>query len=397
MPRGAMIVTARRATGWLAAAAEVVAVAICALAAAAMIAAAPIAHAAPAPHADAARCAPAEGLQFICGPVASEELVPIPRTHWLVASGLNVGAPAHLYLIDATRKSFRALYPGDPARAAASRPGAEGGPAAACPGPPDPARMSLDGLALRSGAHRRHTLYVANHGDRRAVEIFELDARRSVPRLRWSGCLPLPPGTLPNALAALPGNGLLAISFHDPDDPSAWQRMQRGEDTGRILEWRDDGAGWRDVPDGATSGGNGLAVSDDGATIYASAWAAGRLLVLSRRDGARREIPLGFLPDNIHRLEDGSLLVAGQRTRVESIAACNGPQCPQPWVVARVDPRSGAVVPLVAGEGTRAVNYACGALERDGEIFITVRGDARIAWRRLPAAGRSAPQQPEHE
>lgn len=348
-----------------------------------------------------ASCAPAGGLHFICGPVASEDVVRVPRTRWLVASGLNVGAPAHLYLVDARRKSFSVLYPDEsPATATATAPATAPAPvdapapaAAACPGPPDAARLSMDGLALRPGAHGRHTLYAANHGDRRAVEIFDLDARGPRPRLRWRACLPMPPHTLPNALAALPDGGLLAISFHDPDDPAAWQRMQRGEDTGRILEWHAAG-GWREVPNGATAGGNGLELSADGATLYASAWAAGRLVVLSLRDGARREIDLGFLPDNLHREADGSLLVAGQRTRVAAIAACQGAQCPQPWLVARVDPRSGRVTTLASGAGTPTVNYACGALALDGELFITLRGDARIAYWRLVTGGASTPQQP---
>src|SRR5260221_376059 len=83
----------------------------------------------------------------------------------------------------------------------------------------------------------------------------------------------------------------------------------------------------------------------------ASAWSARRLVVLSRRDGARREIALDFMPDNIHRLQDGTLLVAGQRTTVEVIRSCTGPQCPQPWVIVRVDPPSGQVLPLLEQEG----------------------------------------------
>jgi hypothetical protein len=48
----------------------------------------------------ATHCLPDEGIAAICGPVASEDLARIPGTRWLIASGLNIGAPAHLYLID---------------------------------------------------------------------------------------------------------------------------------------------------------------------------------------------------------------------------------------------------------------------------------------------------------
>ena len=132
------------------------------------------------------------------------------------------------------------------------------------------------------------------------------------------------------------------------------------------------------------SGGNGIALSPDGRWIYASAWSGRRLVVLSRRDGSRREIPLDFMPDNLHTQPDGSLLVGGQRTTVEAVAACSGPQCPQPWLVARIDARSGAVQTLLAGEGSAEVDYACGALLVDGTLFVTVRGDRRIVYAPYP-------------
>ena len=337
------------------------------------------AGAAPAPVATAP-CAPGDGLHYICGPVASEDLVPVPDSAWLIASGMNVGAPAHLYLIDTRRKRAIAAFPPPaPASPAAFHSGM------GCSGPPDPARMSLDGLALRAGKDRRHTLYAANHGDRMAIELFAIDARGARPRLRWLDCAPLPSHTLPNAVTPLPAEAFLVISFYDPTDPQAWSRMAHAEMTGRILRW-DPGRGFTPLPDGATSGGNGLETSADARTVYASSWSARRLVVLSLADGSRREIPLDFMPDNIHRLADGSLLVGGQRTTVEAIHACNGPQCPQPWVIARVRPADGAVSVLLQGPGTPEVNYACGAIEVDGTLFGTVRGAQRIIYRKLPPA-----------
>jgi hypothetical protein len=323
-----------------------------------------------------ASCRPSEGLSYVCGPIASEDLVRVPDSRWLIASGMNVGAPAHLYLIDSRRKRATiAVAPGAQPQSVSD---------SGCPGPPDPLRMSLDGLALRPGAHGLHTLYAANHGDRMAIEIFSIDARSERPRLRWLDCARLPEKTLPNAVATLPGGGFLVISFYDPTDPEAWARMGRGQLTGRILQWQ-PGRGFGEVPHSATSGGNGLETSADGSLVYASSWSARRLVVLSLRQGTRREIALDFMPDNIHRLADGSLLVAGQRTTVDAIHVC-GPQCPQPWVVARVEPRTGAVQELLSGPGTPAINYACGAVAVADTLFITARGDQRLAYRRLPAA-----------
>ena len=313
-------------------------------------------------------CPTADGLTFICGPVASEDLVRVPGTAWLLASGLNIGSPAHFYLIDSRRRTARVaeVSYATPPRSVAG-----------CSGPPDPLRLSTDGLALRAGHGGSNRLYAANHGDRQAIEVFDFDMHRDGPRLRWVDCVPLPAGNLANAVVPLPDGGLLIASFHDPEDRRAFDRMARGERTGRLLEWH-PGQTARPLPGSEMGGGNGLALSRNGEEVYASAWAEGRIVVLSRTGGRRRDIVLPFLPDNLHLLPDGRLLVGGQQTTVSAIGGCSGPRCPQPWVVARVDPRSGRVETLVSGPGSDRVDYACGALEVEGMLFITVRGDNRI-------------------
>jgi sugar lactone lactonase YvrE len=310
-------------------------------------------------------CAPKGGLSFICGPVGSEDIAAVPASRWLVTSGLDLGEGGHLYLIDRKARRSRML------------PFAIGPTSPGCPGPPDPAKMSTDGLTLRSGPGGRHTLYVANHGDRRAIEMFRIDARREVPTATWTGCAPMPTGTLPNAVAALPGGRLIVTSLHDPDDASAWERMARQEPTGSVWEWR-PGAGFRRLDIGPISGANGVEASPDGRTLYVSAWSASKLVAVDLETLHRREIPLDFLPDNIKRGPGGSLIVAGQRTSVASIAACKGPRCPQDWTIVRVDPGTGRVTPLVARHGDGLIDYACTGLRIGGTLYITARGDKRI-------------------
>ena len=314
-------------------------------------------------------CPPHGGLNFICGPVGSEDIARIPGTRWLAASGLGLGKPGQLYLIDTHSKRVQTLYPGRNSPT----------PFTGCPGPPDPAKMSTDGLTIRPGSGGHSMLYVANHGDRRAIEMLRLDARGPAPTATWIGCALMPAGTLPNAVAPLPQGALAVTSFHDPDDAQAWERMARQEPTGSVWEWR-PGAGFHRLDVGPISGANGVDVSHDGRALYVSAWSASKLVVVDLKTGRRRDIPLSFLPDNIKRTPDGSLLVGGQKTTVASIAACNGPQCPQDWVVARVDPIRGVVTPLVARHGDALVNYACTGLELSGTLYITNRGDSRIAW-----------------
>jgi hypothetical protein len=280
-----------------------------------------------------------DALACIDGPVGSEDIVHVPGTSWLIASGLNLGTPAQLSLIDTRTKSATAL-------SVSYQPGTEGDRGAAPP------------------------------------EIFAIDSALARPALRWVGCVLLPANALPNAVRPLADGSLLVICPYDPTVPDFWSRMARAQNTGRILKWRAD-QGIEEWPHSAMSGGNGLEVSADGKLVYASAWSARQLVVFSLPEGTRRAIALDFMPDNIHALADGTLLVAGQRTTVEAICGCADASCPQPWVIARIDVDSAEVRELLAGQGTEKVNYACGALVAGDSMYVTVRGDRCIVYKAL--------------
>jgi hypothetical protein len=324
-------------------------------------------------------CTPADGLDAVCGVVAGEDVVALPGTPWLLVGGLDVGGGAQLHLVD--RGSGRvvavpvaATAPTGDATAAADT------SATACTPPGPRRRVSLAGLALRPevppGQVQR--LFAANQAEPRSIEFFDVDDRAAVPVLAWRGCVPMPDGTLPNAVVALRGGGFIASSFHDPRDTAAeYARMARGEPTGSLWQWSAAG-GLHPLPAGPLAGANGLALTADESTLYVSEWAARRIVALDARSGARRLIPVDFLPDNLRVEADGRLLVAGQRADVAAIGACAGPACPQPWVVARIDPRSGQVTPLLSRAGTAQVSYACGALALDGRLYVTARSDARL-------------------
>lgn len=319
-------------------------------------------------------CAPAEDLAFICGTGAVEEIVAVPGTRWLIGSALNIGVPARLQLIDTHTRQARPI-PLDIAVRART---------AICPGLPDPARWSMDGLSLAPLGGRRFRLFAANHGDRQAIEVFDVLWLPAGPRLRWVDCLPMPAGTLANAIAAVDAGELFVTSFHRAGDPQAWARMARREPTGSVWRWR-TGRGFSRVPLGAVSGANGIALSADHRRLYVSAWSERALIEVDRTTGRRRRISLDFLPDNLHVAADGTLLIGGQRTSVAAIGKC-GATCPQPWVVVRLDPRTGLRMTLAQGAGSARVDYACGALAIGDLLFITVRGADRIAYRTLPIA-----------
>src|SRR5215475_5582560 len=87
-------------------------------------------------------CAPAGGLNFICGLQAPEDLVLVPGTRWLIASGMSAGSGMHL--IDTQAKTARNLFASDVSSARADKARFAG-----CPGPLDPKQAILHGLSLR--------------------------------------------------------------------------------------------------------------------------------------------------------------------------------------------------------------------------------------------------------
>ena len=127
----------------------------------------------PSLNAQSPTCTPSNGLNFICGLQKPEDLVLIPGTRWLIASGMDPGAGLHL--IDTRAKRAQPLYASDtPARPDRNR-------FASCPDPLDPRQAVLHGLSLRPAQAGHYTLYATNHGGRESIEAFDIDGRGTTP------------------------------------------------------------------------------------------------------------------------------------------------------------------------------------------------------------------------
>ena len=64
--------------------------------------------------ASAQSCGPASGLDFVCGPKNAEDLVRVPGTPWIIASGMSAGAS--LTLIDSRNGTYSGLQCASEAR-----------------------------------------------------------------------------------------------------------------------------------------------------------------------------------------------------------------------------------------------------------------------------------------
>ena len=142
------------------------------------------------------------GLEFVCGIKNAEDLVLVPDTPWIIASGMAAGAG--ITLIDSRNGAHSTLYPGESPRASHDALFAD------CTTPPAPATVVTHGLNLRPGNNGHSTLYAVGHGAREAIEVFDVDATGARPALTWKGCVPMPEGLAANSVASFADGSLVA-------------------------------------------------------------------------------------------------------------------------------------------------------------------------------------------
>ena len=328
-------------------------------------------------------CDPDGDVQFVCGPVNSEDLVPVPDSAWIMVSGMETDG--HLYATDSRDHSSVVLFP-----SGAIQQRHNTAMYGACPGFVTEG-FRPHGLSLRPGQRGVHTLYVVRHGSRESVEVFELDVRGATPALTWIGCVVSPDTVNGNAVAALPDGGIALTNFTRRGDPTVMDSLRAGETTGEVWEWH-PGSGWAVVPGSETSGPNGLEVSPDGQWFYLGVWGSESFVRLSRGQTpvTKEAVELGFHIDNLRWAPDGSLFAAGQGGSAEAVLTdCLGQQqCSEVTLnVAKVNPETLESTELIRYPSSKLVIAGTAAIQVGDEIWVgAVGGGDRIA--RFPAGSR---------
>ena len=189
---------------------------ILALAALLALAATPVATQQP------AGCVPDGKIQFICGIPSPEDLVPVPRSEWVVVSGYIRGGVS---LVNTKTFAATQVFP-----VAKPVERFDKSTYSQCPGPVDPGekeKLSAHGLAIRPGADRVHTVYLVHHGFRESIEVFEIDTRPATPTFTWIGCVIAPETAAFNSVTPLAGGGFAATSPNRRVKPTARRRSDQ--------------------------------------------------------------------------------------------------------------------------------------------------------------------------
>jgi hypothetical protein len=326
-------------------------------------------------------CAPSGGLSFICGVQNPEDLVQVPNTRWLVASGMAPGSGLHI--VDTRAKTARNLYaPGSSTvRADKTR-------YASCPGPLDPKQAVLHGLSLRTASNGRFTVYATNHGGRESIEVFELDASGPTPTAAWTGCVLMPDKMAANSVASFSDGSLVATVLIMPG--KTFEDAFAGRVTGAVFLWTPGTAAFRQLPGTQLSANNGIETSRDDREFFVVSTTTKRIVAFSRSDPSKplRTAQLKeFGPDNVRWTSGNHLITAGM---IDNEPACGGPpkteagiRCSRGYIAATIDPTTMAVTEIARGPATPAFTGTSIALRLGDELWLGSFNADRIAYRSL--------------
>lgn len=331
--------------------------------------------------AQSAECTPSGGLTFICGIQNPEDLVLVPNTRWLLASGMAPGSGLHL--VDTRTKTTRNLYP---ANAASSLPDRTRYPS--CPGTLDPKLAVLHGLSLRPAPNGRYTVYATNHGGRESIEVFELATGGGVPTATWIGCVLMPNDIPANSVAAFKDGSLVATALILPG--KSFEDAFAGRDTGAVFLWTPGDISFRMLPGTELSANNGIETSPDDKEFYVVSTTQKRIVAFSRDNPEKplRTAQLAeFGPDNVRWTSNNRLITAGM---IDNEPACGGPpkteagiRCSRGYIAATIDPKTMTVTELARGPATPSFTGTAIAMRVGDELWLGSFNADRLAYRSL--------------
>jgi hypothetical protein len=353
------------------------------------------------PPAASAGCAAANGWNLICGNENPEDLVPLPGTHWLIASGMKEGAG--LKLVDTDAKTARLFYTGQPAQ---QRPDKNLFPN--CPAPPEAKTFNAHGLYLRRAQEAGlYKLYAVNHGALESIQVFTVDAKGAQPSLTWIGCVPMPEGNkaypslgAPATSSRLAANSVAAFSDGTiiatvPNRPGTTNRQRlSGEPTGDVVEWKPGTDSFRVLPGTQLAGNNGIEIALDEKEFYVVAFGTHTVFAFSRQDPRkplRQTVAPGFMPDNL-RWSGNRLIAAGPMV---DEPACGGTRlavvddpvltaCHRGFMFAQLDPKTMAWTILAYAEPNPVISVVSTGVVVGDTLWVGSAASEAIAYRALP-------------
>ena len=336
--------------------------------------------------ANADECNRSGDYGFICGPQNAEDLVLVPKTKWIISSSLALGG--HLYLVDTKKKTWTEFYPAGTHHAQQDME-----TYAACPGSPDPDNFITHGLNIRQGVNGHSTLYVVGHGEREAIEVFDVVSDTAIPVLTWIGCVMLPEGMAANSVASFSDGSLVATVPLHPGETIG--DAMAGQYTGGVYKWSPGDSEFKFIQGTKIPSGNGIEVSANEQEIYVASSGLYVVVAYSNSNPARQlrtTRPMEFIPDNLHMGSDGRLITAGLVIDDPVCGSVRPPKefdlaefaaCPRPFIVHAIDPNLMEGRDLVRAPAKEQFSNVTTALLVDDSIWLGTFSGDRIGFRSM--------------
>ncbi len=258
----------------------------------------------------------------------------------------------------------------------------------ACTVPPNPQAFAPHGLTSapsdRPGVVR---VAVVAHGQREAIELFDLTGSGDAAALTWTGCVPLPLHTVGNDVS-IASDGEIIVSNYMPAMQGWWGLYYTlkggvGFNTGDVMGWT-PGRGWRHLSGTSAPSPNGVLVSPDGTAVFYAETGSGKVSRVARDGtGIPQQVSIGGNPDNLSLSPRGTILAATHTDGAAFLLCAFGRQpCRTGWSIFEIDPASLHATLLLHHDGS-AVGGVASAAEVDGRFYFGAVFDDRIGvWRR---------------
>jgi len=330
-------------------------------------------------------CEPQGDIRPVCDMKTPEDIAAVPDgRHLLLAHFGHMGkGTGSISLFDTQTETLQALYPAPGGQGPWHR--AEWGEPS-CTEPPN-ASFGPHGTHLHRLHDGRWRYLVVNHGDREAVELFELLLAGDTPQLAWRGCVHAAPDTLMNDVVGLENGDLVYTRMFHVSDKLALPKSLLGRATGELWRWR-RGRGLEALPATAAAMPNGLEISADNQFVYANMYMEGQVWQVRLADGTvvrRYDIASA---DNSAWGSDGRLWLASHEMGAGDFISCypNPEQpCPGPFSIVALDPDTGESERLFHHEGP-PMGAATVAVPQAGRVYMgSFLGDRMIS---VPDFGR---------
>jgi hypothetical protein len=328
-----------------------------------------------------ASCAPSMGLHFVCGLDEPEDLIQIPGSKWLVASGM--GENGGVFLVDSQAKTAHRFFTG------AAKPDTATYPDCAAP----PAHFNTHGLALRPGsAAGTYRLYSVTHAPFESIQVFAVDARGAQPAIAWTGCVKLPSDFRSNSVTATRDGAILVnVQMHGTHTD-----FISGNITGGVWRWNPRDKTLKLLAGTELAGNNGIELSKDERELYIAVSGTQTVAIYSLANSAKPARTIRtpwFNLDNIHWSGD-RLIAAGMMfdepacggTRKQIQDAHGNMNCHRGWVAAELDPVAMRWKILAYGEPNPNFGGIATALVMGDTLWLSSFQMDRAAYRSLPGS-----------